>query len=50
MPALPGPPAHTPDMAGRLGQPTFVESTTQPAELPLDWTAAKQRLTNARPT
>ncbi len=32
------------DMAGRLGQPEFVESTATPADLPLDWGAAKQRL------
>lgn len=32
------------DMAGRLGQPTFVESTATAAQLPLDWSAAKQRL------
>lgn len=32
------------DMAGRLGRPEFVESTATPAELPLDWGAAKQRL------
>ena len=32
------------DMAGRLGQPVFVESNTSRAELPLDWDAAKQRL------
>jgi hypothetical protein len=38
------------DMAGRLGQPTFVESTTQPTELPLHWATAKQRLTEARRT
>ena len=36
------------DMGGRLGQSTFVESSTQAHELPLDWGAAKQRLTNAR--
>jgi hypothetical protein len=36
------------DMAGRLGQPEFVESTASPAELPLDWDAAKQRLADAR--
>ena len=35
------------DMAGRLGQSTFVESSTRPDGLPLDWAAAKQRLTNA---
>jgi len=36
------------DMAGRLGQPTFVESSTDANGLPLEWAAAKQRLTNAR--
>jgi hypothetical protein len=36
------------DMAGRLGQSTFVESSTRPDGLPLDWAAAKPRLTNAR--
>src|SRR6516162_3214867 len=35
------------DMAGRLGQSTFVESSTGADGLPLDWAAAKQRLTNA---
>jgi hypothetical protein len=35
------------DMAGRLGQSTFVESSTAADGLPLDWAAAKQRLTNA---
>src|SRR5215469_9901667 len=32
------------DMAGRLGESTFVESSTSPDGLPLDWAAAKQRL------
>lgn len=32
------------DMAGRLGQPTFVEYAEPGAALPLDWTAAKHRL------
>jgi hypothetical protein len=36
------------DMAGRLGQPEFVESTATPADLPLDWGAAKQRLAAER--
>ena len=36
------------DMAGRLGRPEFVESSTTPAELPLDWDAAKHRLADAR--
>lgn len=36
------------DMAGRLGPSTFVESSTQADGLPLDWAAAKQRLTSAR--
>jgi hypothetical protein len=36
------------DMAGRLGQSTFVESSTRPDGLPLDWAAAKQRLSNGR--
>ena len=36
------------DMAGRLGQSTFVESSTPADGLPLEWAAAKQRLINAR--
>jgi hypothetical protein len=36
------------DMAGRLGQSTFVESSTHANALPLDWAGAKQRLANAR--
>jgi hypothetical protein len=36
------------DMAGRLGQPVFVESNASPAELPLDWDEAKQRLADER--
>jgi hypothetical protein len=36
------------DMAGRLGEPKFVESTATRAELPLNWGAAKQRLAAAR--
>jgi hypothetical protein len=36
------------DMAGRLGQSTFVESSAHADGLPLDWAAAKQRLINAR--
>jgi quinol monooxygenase YgiN len=36
------------DMGGRLGQSTFVESSTDLNGLPLDWAAAKQRLANAR--
>ena len=36
------------DMAGRLGQPVFVESNASPAELPLRWDAAKQRLADER--
>jgi hypothetical protein len=35
------------DMAGRLGQPGFVESSATPADLPLDWNEAKQRLADA---
>jgi quinol monooxygenase YgiN len=35
------------DMGGRLGQSTFVESSTDVNGLPLDWAAAKQRLANA---
>ena len=35
------------DMAGRLGESTFVESSTEGNALPLDWAAAKQRLTDA---
>ncbi len=34
------------DMAGRLGRPAFVESSTKGSALPLDWAAAKQRLTD----
>ncbi len=36
------------DMAARLGQPVFVESNASPAELPLEWDAAKQRLADER--
>jgi hypothetical protein len=36
------------DMAGRLGEATFVESSATPADLPLDWDAAKRRLADAR--
>ena len=36
------------DMAGRLGQSTFVESSIPGTELPLDWAAARQRLVDAR--
>jgi hypothetical protein len=36
------------DMAGRLGEATFVESSTPANGLPLAWATAKQRLTNAR--
>lgn len=32
------------DTSGRLGTSTFVEFTAAPRELPLDWSAAKQRL------
>ena len=32
------------DMAGRLGEATFVESSTLSGTLPLKWAAAKQRL------
>ncbi|MBV9820251.1 MAG: hypothetical protein JOZ07_18120 [Solirubrobacterales bacterium] len=35
------------DMAGRLGQSTFVESTASASQLPLDWSAAKRRLADA---
>lgn len=35
------------DMGGRLGQATFVETTATPADLPLDWDAARQRLADA---
>ena len=36
------------DMAGRLGQSTFVQSSTPATGLPLDWAAARQRLVDAR--
>jgi hypothetical protein len=36
------------DMAGRLGQPEFVESNATSADLPLDWDAARRRLADAR--
>lgn len=36
------------DMAGRLGEATFVESSTNSSALPLDWAAAKQRLADPR--
>ena len=32
------------DMAGRLGEPTFVESSAASSTLPLNWAAAKRRL------
>jgi hypothetical protein len=32
------------DMAGRLGQSRFVESTAIRADLPLDWAAARRRV------
>jgi|SRR6516162_5619630 len=35
------------DMAGRLGKPTFTESTTPASAVPLDWAAAKQSLAAA---
>jgi hypothetical protein len=35
------------DMAGRLGPSRFVESTAARADLPLDWSAARQRVGNA---
>ena len=38
------------DMKGRLGEPTFVESTTTQADLPLDWAEAVERLDHAPPT
>ena len=36
------------EMAGRLGESTFVESSTASSALPLDWAAAKQRLSDRR--
>jgi quinol monooxygenase YgiN len=36
------------DMAGRLGEPTFVESSTKSSALPLRWAAAKQRIADRR--
>lgn len=36
------------DMAGRLGEATFVESSTKSSSLPLDWPAAKQRIADRR--
>jgi len=36
------------DMAGRLGEATFVESGTKGSALPLDWAAAKQRIADRR--
>ena len=35
------------DMAGRLGNPSFVDSTARQADLPLDWTAARARIAGA---
>jgi antibiotic biosynthesis monooxygenase len=32
------------DMAGRVGNPSFVDSTARRADLPLDWTAARNRI------
>jgi quinol monooxygenase YgiN len=34
------------DMAGRLGQPTFVEYNSPARTLPLDWATARQQLRN----
>lgn len=34
------------DMAGRVGNPQFVESTATRADLPLPWGPARQRLTS----
>jgi hypothetical protein len=36
------------DMAGRLGESTFVESGVPSSALPLDWPAARQRLADRR--
>ena len=36
------------DMAGRLGQATFVESSAKSSALPLDWASAKQRIADRR--
>jgi hypothetical protein len=35
-------------MAGRLGEPTFVESSVTSSALPLDWAAAKRQLSDRR--
>jgi quinol monooxygenase YgiN len=32
------------DMAGRVGNPSFVDSTARQRDLPLDWTAARARI------
>ena len=32
------------DMAGRVGNPSFVDSTARQADLPLNWTTARRRL------
>jgi quinol monooxygenase YgiN len=36
------------DMGGRLGEATFVESSVTSSALPLEWAAAKQRLSDRR--
>src|SRR5215469_14359126 len=36
------------DMAGRLGEATFVESDGKSSALPLDWASAKQRIADRR--
>ena len=35
------------DMAGRLGNPSFVDSTARQADVPLDWTTARTRIAGA---
>lgn len=35
------------DMAGRIGNPSFVDSTARQADLPLDWTTARTRIAGA---
>lgn len=35
------------DMTGRLGHPSFVDSTARQADLPLDWTTARTRIAEA---
>lgn len=35
------------DMAGRVGHPSFVDSTARQTDRPLDWTTARSRIAEA---